>query len=192
MYHSYSQQACLSQESSSSFSLLFSSRDRAEMRDMLLGILPTLSSYEKESFCLFACVLTSHFVFQGLAYSQLQQKTSRGASGIPLRVTVLKDGSVPSKSYHLGYVLNFVLLDYFNGKQRKWFNPKKNVAIIAKVFLPLYQIHLCFHSSLFLLFWQGLGDHTWGLVISNLAENTMVANPDLTVGASNKTTVSSV
>lgn len=29
-------------------------------------------------------------------------------------------------------------------------------------------------------------------MISDLAENTMVANPDLTSGASNKTTVSSV
>lgn len=78
-----------------------------------------MSSYEKESFCLFACLLASQFVFQGLAHSQLQQKTSRGASCILLRVNVLKDGSVPSKRYHLGYVFDFELLDYFNEKQRK-------------------------------------------------------------------------
>lgn len=78
-----------------------------------------MSSYEKESFCLFACLLASQIVFQGLAHSQLQPKTSRGASAILLGVTVPTGGSAPSKDYHLGSVLNFEPLDYFNGKQRK-------------------------------------------------------------------------
>jgi len=82
---------------------------------------------------LFPCLLASQIVFQGLAHSQLQPRTSRGASGIHLQVTVPTGGSAPSKGYHLGYALNFELLVYFNGKQRKLFNPKKNVALIGKV-----------------------------------------------------------
>lgn len=79
-----------------------------------------MSSYEKESFCLFACLLASQIVFQGLAHSQLQLRTSKGASGILLRVTVPMGGSAPSKGYHfLGYVLNFEALDNFNGKKKE-------------------------------------------------------------------------
>lgn len=184
MYHSQSQPACRSPGSSYSFLWFSTAETGLRWETSCLGSCPHCEFIWKGIF-LFVCLFLKLFFKVWHIHSG-----SRGQVEVPV---VSCSGSLSWRvALHTArlpfggmfwIVKCFIILmenkgNYLNLEKMYHFHYTKSIFL--------------FTHQYFSYFWQWLGNHTWGLVISDLAENTMVANPDLTSGASNKTTVSSV